>query len=224
MMWRDAKSFEAAARKTLHDRKRWRLDICSNSGRLLALRQRSASPAALVESPDFPELLWAALCNWNVVRGVRGFTKEKFRQRLAPAIASLDRAALDSVWETNLLTITPERSAVLFSLLSGFKEVKPTRGRWMVPSKALHHLLPDLAVPIDNDSARTIWGRMPTGLLESDFHTAYEFFQGLPADVDHRFLEQLGTDLGQVDPETGQTVRVGFGRLVDLAILGSGQR
>ena len=113
----------------------------------VALRSRLGSAGAAACSPEFASLLYKTLELWRMnVRRARLAPFPTFQaslQRSAGAIATLESASIEDD-RLNAVEISNE----LWRLMDGLR-ITETRVRLVAATKALHHLLPNLVVPMD---------------------------------------------------------------------------
>jgi hypothetical protein len=185
------------------------------------LLRDSHSTAAALGSTDFIDALGSSLRRWQAFRGTP-FDRKRLQDALRALSPLLPR------WkDTSILTIEEAEVSQLFHLFEAIREIKPSHRKWVVTSKTLHHLLPDLIPPIDNQMTAPFLGR-----------------SALPASFDSAFLEETFTAFIRVarDPEYGLGAsrlgaasdevpypvpstdpidgRIGMARVIDFAIAG----
>ncbi len=177
--------------------------------------------AQIVTAPDFVAHLGRSLRQWKAFRGVP-FDEPRLLEalsRVGPLLAG---------WQgESLLTVRPTVGERLFELFDAVRDVKPTTRKWVATSKLLHHLLPDLVVPMDNEVIAPFLGRsaLPVGFDAAFLAKAYAAFVPLAADP------ILGLGAGRVrraaeqvpypiDGAEERDCRVGIARVVDFAVAG----
>lgn len=117
------------------------------------LRREAGSGAVALSSNEYVEALGSSLRKWRAFRGAR-FDPDRVSATLRSVAPLLRR------WEgASILTIRAEEIEDLFRLFEAVRGIKPTRRKWVVTSKTLHHLLPDLIVPMDNQMTAPFLGR-----------------------------------------------------------------
>lgn len=102
----------------------------------------------------------------------------------------------------------------LFTIVSDVKPTKTNR-KWMVSSKVLYHLLPDLVPPVDNEFTAPFLGykALPPGLDEHSLGRHLRSIQILRAEWEPQRLEELARE---ADSET----RLGLARVIDFGVIG----
>jgi hypothetical protein len=154
-------------------------------------------------------------------RGAR-FDPGRFR-------ASLEAVApLVAPWEgTTILTIRNEQVRDLFVLFDAVREVKPTQPKWVVTSKALHHLLPDLILPMDNQLTAPFLGRpsLPATFDQAFLVESYVAFIGVVRDsafgIGSRRTRAAASQVPYpVADASPRDCGIGLARVVDFAIAG----
>jgi hypothetical protein len=177
--------------------------------------------AQIVTAPDFVAHLGLSLRKWKAFRGV------PFEERrLLDALGAV--GPLLAGWQgKSLLTVAPTVGERLFELFVAVRDVKASARRWVATSKLLHHLLPDLVVPMDNEVIAPFLGRsaLPVGFESAFLAEAYSAFvqlaadpiRGIGADRVRRAAEQVPYP---IDGAEERDCRVGIARVVDFAIAG----
>ena len=176
---------------------------------------------AVVTSQDFVFQLGLSLRKWRAFRGAR-FDDGRFRKSLLAVAPMLPR------WRgLSVLAIQPEDGQGLFELFDAVREVKPTKRKWVATSKLLHHLLPDLVVPMDNQITAPFLGRsaLPATFEASFLQEAYSAFVGVATNRSHGIgVARVREAAKQVPfPVSGvarEDCRIGLARVVDFAIAG----
>ena len=185
------------------------------------LMRGAGSSADAILSEDFVTALGSSLRKWRAFRGAR-FDSERLRASLE-ALAPLLRR-----WEgVSILTLRPEDMEDLFELFDAVREIKPTTRKWVVASKLLYHVLPNLIVPMDNQLTAPFLGR---GSLPATFEASFlvescSAFVGLARDRSHGIgaLRVRAASREVPYPVEGAALmdcRVGLARVLDLAIAG----
>jgi hypothetical protein len=127
----------------------------------------------------------------------------------------------------SILTLRPEDVEDLFQLFDVVREVKPTRRKWVITSKMLHHLLPNLIVPMDNQMTAPFLGR---GSLPATFEASF-LVESSSAFVDLAKNRRYGIGARrvravarevpyQVEGAAPDDCRIGVARVVDFAVAG----
>jgi hypothetical protein len=185
------------------------------------LRREADDAVTAVTSQDFRSQLGLSLRKWRAFRGAR-FDEGRLRQSLETVAPMLSRYQ-----GVSLLALTPEAGEGLFELFAAVSEVKPTRRKWVVTSKLLHHLLPDLVVPMDNQIIAPFLGRgaLPATFEPSFVVEAYSAFIDLAMNRSHgigagRIREAAKQVPYPVAGAARQDCRIGLARVVDFAIAG----
>jgi hypothetical protein len=175
----------------------------------------------VVETPEFVAALGRSLRRWKAFRGV-----PYEEPRLAAALVAV--APLLAGWRgQSLLTASPGVGERLFELFDTVRDVKPTARKWVATSKLLHHLLPDLVVPLDNEVIAPFFGRsaLPVAFEAAFLGEAYAAFVDLAVDPERGIgADRVAAAAGQVpypvDGADQRDCRVGIARVVDFAIAG----
>ena len=137
-------------------------------------------------------------------------------------------APLLSKWEgTTILTLRAADAADLFDLFEALRDIKPTERKWVVTSKTLHHLLPDLILPMDNLLTAPFLGRssLPAAFECAFLVEAYDAFIDLARDPDvgigAKRVRLAAKDVPYVvEGAKPQDCRIGLARVIDFAIAG----
>jgi len=179
-----------------------------------------ADPREVVTSPDFLDALGRSLRQWRAFRGAtfdRARLAESMR-RVAPTLGE---------WRTrSLLDAGPAVGEPLMELFEAVRDVKLTTRKWVATSKLLHHLLPDLVVPMDNEVIAPFLGRaaLPATFDRAFLLEAYASFVDLatgPHGIGARRIRSAS--LAVPYPVAGadrRDCRIGVARVVDFAIAG----
>jgi hypothetical protein len=183
-------------------------------------RQAGSVTTALASS-EYRDAIGSSLRRWRAFRGAR-YDPGRFDNAMRSAAPLLHR------WEgTSILTIAVNDVGDLHDLFAAVRDIKPTERKWVVTSKALHHLLPDLIVPMDNRMTAPFLGRgsLPTAFDSAFLVEAYAAFLEVirnPAfGVGARRIRAAGREVPY--PVAGSTPtdnRVGLARVVDFAVAG----
>jgi hypothetical protein len=172
-------------------------------------------------SSDYVDALGRSLRRWRAFRGAR-YDGARLADSLKAVAPYLDR------WKgTSILTIRAKDVPDLFELFDAVREIKPTNRKWVATSKALHHLLPDLIPPMDNEITAPFFGRdsLPVGFDQANLVDAYRAFVDVARNprfgIGPRKVRAAGREVPY--PVVGsalQDCRVGLARVVDFAIAG----
>jgi hypothetical protein len=185
------------------------------------LRREAGDPIRIVNSLEFVAPLGQSLRQWRAFRGAR-FDQGLLRDSLQAVARLLPR------WEREtVLTLRTKRRGELFELFNAVGAVKPTKRKWVATSKLLHHLLPDLVVPMDNQLTAPFLGRgaLPATFDASFLAEAYSAFVDLAIHPTHGIgagrIREAGREVPY--PVAGfvrEDCRIGLARVVDFAIAG----
>jgi hypothetical protein len=122
----------------------------------IAARREAGSGVAALQSPEFLKLLYCTLKAWGI--GTRGSHLVPF-----PAFESSLRAHEGQIADLEKLAIDDARLDVgtvaerLWRVLDGLR-ITDNKARLVPCTKALHHVLPDLVVPIDRKYTQWFFG------------------------------------------------------------------
>lgn len=113
----------------------------------IQLRYKLGSAAAALESDEFLEILRKTLQAWGIgIRGSRLLPMDEFKRAIrakTPEITFLEKFAIgDPTIDANLIKTR------VWPLIDGLK-ITNNKSQIVAATKALHHLLPELIVPID---------------------------------------------------------------------------
>jgi hypothetical protein len=128
------------------------------SSHLTTIRRRLElkTAAGAATDPDFCQNLYRTLQAWGIgQRGSRLVSRESFEEAVAvaaPEIARLDGAAIDDP-SLDVAGTAAQLWSVIHSLA-----IVENKANLVPATKALHHLLPDLVVPMDREYTRTFFG------------------------------------------------------------------
>ena len=189
--------------------------------RCARLRREAGSSAKALGTSAYVDALGASLRRWQAFRGVP-FDGERFANSLRSV------APLLSGWEgTTILTLRPADGVELFPLFDALRDIKPTERKWVVTSKTLHHLLPDLIPPMDNQITAPFLGRssLPASFDAAFLAGAYGAFIALGRDraigIGARRVRNAAREVPYpVEGERREDCRVGLSRVLDFAIAG----
>ena len=212
-----AQEFDASWSLMLTQRGWWPSPKQVTVARLL---RESPSTADALESTELVDALGSSLRKWQAFRGVP-FDRERLQEALRALIPLLPR------WkDASLLTIEEAEIGQLFTLFEAIREIKPSQRKWVVTSKTLHHLLPDLIPPIDNQLTAPFLGRsaLPASFDPAFLEEAFAAFVAVARDPDgiggsrlRAASREVPYPLPSSDPIDG---RIGMARVIDLAIAG----
>ena len=183
--------------------------------------REALDPVSVVTSQDFASHLGLSLKKWRAFRGAR-FDEGRLRE-------SLDAVApMLMTWQgVSILTLAPDAGQGLFELFDAVHEVKPTQRKWVATSKLLHHLLPDLILPMDNQITAPFLGRgaLPATFEPTFLAEAYSAFVDLARNRGHgigvrRIREAAKAVPFPVAGTRREDNRIGLARVVDFAIAG----
>jgi len=183
----------------------------------IRLARTAGGAAAALESDDYVDALCSSLVRWKAFRGTP-FDRGR-------VVSSLRAAApLLAPWEgVSILRLPARRVPELFELFEAVRDIKPTTRKWVVTSKTLHHLLPDLVVPMDNIMTAPFLG---TSALPATFDAAFlveacAAFRGLAAAIGPSRVRAAARDAPY--PVAGYSTRdcrIGHARVLDYAVAG----
>jgi len=189
--------------------------------RCARLRREAGGSAKALATSAYIDALGASLRRWQAFRGVR-FDAVRFADSLRTV------APLLSEWEgTTILTLRSSDVVELFGLFEALRDVKPTERKWVATSKTLHHLLPDLILPMDNLITAPFLGRssLPASFDAAFLAEAYGAFIALGRDraigIGARRVRTAAREVPYpVEGERREDCRVGLSRVLDFAIAG----
>ncbi len=168
----------------------------------------------------YVDALGSSLRKWRAFRGARFDSKR---------VSSLQSVApLLSRWErTSILTIRERDVDDLFELFDAALEIKPTQRKWVVTSKTLHHLMPDLIAPMDNRMTAPFlgMGSLPATFESSFLVESYAAFIDLARNRGYGIgARQVRAAWREVPYGVGgaslEDCRIGLARVIDFAIAG----
>lgn len=161
--------------------------------------KKLGSPLDAVRDRQYQEYLYATLCAWGLHRmgGEAGRLVEfdKFCQRLEslrPGLHRLQRLHLDELASQEDIDTTRDS---LWNLIESMRLRPVNKPYLVVASKALHHLLPDLVVPIDGRHTVKffLW---PNDWRKKQREMFFEIFPCL-VDMAKRIKPEVGAYIGQ---------------------------
>ena len=122
----------------------------------LALRSRLGSAAAAARNAEFARALYHTLELWRMnTRGAKLVSPAKFEASLQRCAAEIERFEKDHL-EADAMDAAAT-AARLWSLIDGLR-ITDTGVRLVACTKALHHLLPNLVVPMDRQFTGAFFG------------------------------------------------------------------
>ncbi len=159
--------------------------------RSVALRKKFSNAAEAVDSDEFLTSIRSTLVAWRMnQRGARLAESAAFITAIRKwkrEITQLEGISLESAGEKDVDSVWRLVRAL---------EISTTYSKLVAGTKALHHLLPELVVPIDRDNTGWFLGRMPEQIQtpaqqENTFRVAFEAFVKISADA--KPAEYVGT-------------------------------
>lgn len=133
-----------------------RPDQLNSHLKTIQLRFELKTAAAAAADPDFRESLYRTLQSWGIgQRGSRLLSRTQFDGAIVsatPAIAKLDGVAI------NYPSLDIDAIAAQLWAVLGTMKIVDNKAPLVPRTKALHHLLPDLVVPMDREYTRTFFG------------------------------------------------------------------
>lgn len=196
------------------NRQDWRATRDSWHGQAMEMRWREARPSQLLNNDEFTESAFRALRRWQAFRGSKErVTLPHFRS----VLRQVDPVQLDRFADLSIVDFDLEKDGPgLLRLFLQCAPVKPTKRKWVAVSKTLYLLLPDLVPPMDRSTWSFLGRSVPVGLNEDHFRTAYSAFSRIAKGVSGR-----GIVLQDMAKDGDDEVKLGLGRIVDFAVLGS---
>lgn len=159
----------------------------------IKVRRDLISAAASVDDDRLMRLLWETLLAWGIgSRGSRLVPYPEFCRAIRPGKGEI--CSLDGLWIDDPSLNIDEVVVRLWNLVKGLNIVENDT-KLVACSKALHHLLPDLIMPMDRQYTRVF------------FHCYGSQFQY----GQRRFFEQAYRSLVQLAREVGPGQYVGSG-------------
>jgi len=177
----------------------------------------AGSISAAVERADYIRLLHRSLNRWKAFRGA-ALTDEHLARVLRGAAP-----VLDGVRGTNIATMRTSRVPRLFEAFDALRDLRPSVRKWVATSKTLHHLLPELVVPMDNMITAPFLGRatLPDRFDVEFLEETYAAFLGLRDAIGVRRLRAAARQVPHPIPGASlRECRVGMARVIDFAIAG----
>lgn len=124
--------------------------------RTLARRKTFESAGDAATDPDFADALWSTLASWRMKsRGAKLVSIQEFRGSLQTCASLIDRLDGRKLDEEELPV---EETADAIWHLIGRLRVSTTNTRLVGATKALHHVLPCLIVPMDRQFTGGFFG------------------------------------------------------------------
>jgi hypothetical protein len=205
--------FEEYVRPAL-ERQDWRASRDSRHGQAMDMRWREPRPSQLLSNGEFTESAFLALRRWQAFRGSRErVTLPHFQS----VLRQIDPQELDRFADLTIVNFDFGKDGPgLLRLFRQCEAVKPTKRKWVAVSKTLYLLLPDLVPPMDRSTWTFLGRSVPVGLDEAHFRTAYGAFSKIAKGVSGRGIDLQGFAQGEENE-----VKLGLGRIVDFAVLGS---
>jgi len=177
----------------------------------------AGSVAAAVERDEFVRLLRRSLNQWKAFRGV-SVSDEHLARVLRDAAPAVDRLR-----GTTIAGLRRAGDPRLFEAFDAVRDLRPSARKWVATSKTLHHLLPDLIVPMDNMLTAPFLGRasLPDTFDAEVLQAAYASFLDLRDAIGVSRLRGAAREVPY--PVAGARLaecRVGSARVIDVAIAG----
>jgi len=177
----------------------------------------AGSIAAAVERTDFVRLLHRSLNRWKAFRGA-ALTDEHLASVLREAAPTLDGLRPVKIASLRLSGVPR-----LFDAFDALRDLRPSVRKWVATSKTLHHLLPDLVVPMDNMITAPFLGRatLPDRFDPEFLEETYAAFLGLRDAIGRARLRAATRDVPS--PVPGARIRerrLGIARVLDFAVAG----
>jgi hypothetical protein len=194
----------------------WWPSAASKTGHALARVRELGAASHAVTDDTWLTTAYGALRRWQAFRGVRGGVPEA---RFRAVVEGLEHLVAP-VESSSISNVTKEGIAQLYELFDALAPIKPTRSKWVVTSKTLYHLLPELVVPMDRMvTARFLrLSGLPAGLDRQFFLRFYSDVADVARSLGVKRLETLS----RANPfATGDQIRIGQARVIDLAMAGA---
>ena len=168
-------------------------------GKTLDRLESLENPLAAIHDRQYQEYLYATLCAWGLHRmggeAVRLVEFGKFCQELEALCPELDGLQSLHVDEIALQDIVPTADC-LWRLMDRMRLRPMNKPYLVVASKALHHLLPELVVPIDGGYTAPFFEWRRDELLKRPRDMFFEVFP-LLVDIAKRIKPQVGAYIGR---------------------------
>lgn len=149
------------------------LQVRTHAGTIARLREMGG-PRAAIQDPTFLSLLRKTLRAWGIgSRGSRLVSEEEFAHRMAARAQQLQELADLSIDDLEL--DRRELIDVVWALIRDLGVVE-NKAKIVAGSKTLHHLLPDLVVPIDGRWTGAFFGWPATYLTTRQEQTFAETY------------------------------------------------
>lgn len=133
-----------------------RTEQLENHVRTIRLRRSIGSASEAIDSEDFLNSLYATLKSWGI--GMRGSNLrpfDEFRIAIRESVGSINK--LDGIKIDDPKTHSSDLSNSLWSIIASLNIVK-NNAPIVAGTKALHHILPDLVVPVDRAYTQKFFG------------------------------------------------------------------
>jgi hypothetical protein len=194
----------------------WWPSARSKTGQALARVRELGAASRAVTDEAWLVAAYGALRRWQAFRGVRGGVPEA---RFRSVVAGLeDIVAPVESW--TISNISRDGIARLYELFVAVAPIKPTMTKWVVTSKTLYHLLPELVTPMDGMVTARFLRRssLPTGLDRAFFLRFFDDVAAVARSLGGIHLETLS----RADPfASGDQFRIGQARVLDFAMAGA---
>jgi hypothetical protein len=185
------------------------------------LLRGAGDPSAALQTTDYPTALIRSLVNWRAFRGV-SIEPEHVATCLEGVVPLLGR------WRgSTILSLHDDDYGDLFDLFDALRDLKPTQRKWVATSKTLHHLLPDLIVPMDNLMTAPFLGlgALPVRFDAGFLAEAYGAFTQVALDkedgIGSRRIRAAAREVPwQTAGASHRDCQVGVARVIDFAIAG----
>jgi len=177
----------------------------------------AGSIEAAVERDDYVRSLRRSLNRWKAFRGA-AVTDEHMARVLRAAAPTLD-----DLRPTRITSLRSSRVPRLFDAFDALRDLRPSARKWVATSKTLHHLLPDLVVPMDNLITAPYLGRssLPERFDDEFLLETYTAFLGLRDAVGVRRVREASRRVPfPVEGASPRECSIGEARVVDFAIAG----
>jgi len=177
----------------------------------------AGSVEAAVQRDDFIRLLHRSLNKWKAFRGA-SVSDEHVARVLRAAAPAVDRLR-----GTTIASLRRADDSRLFAAFDALRDLRPSSRKWVATSKTLHHLLPDLVVPMDNMLTAPFLGRssLPDRFDAQVAHGAYASFLELRDAIGVSRVRAAAREVPfPVGGARRSECRIGMARVVDIAIAG----
>jgi hypothetical protein len=177
----------------------------------------AGSIGAAVAREDYVRLLHRSLNRWKAFRGAV-VSDEHLAGVLRAAAPALDRLRGQSTASFRM-----SRVPWLWEAFDALRDLRPSARKWVATSKTLHHLLPDIVVPMDNMITAPFLGRatLPERFDAEFLEQTYAALLDLRDAVGVRRLHEAARSVPFPVPDARlRECRIGAARVVDFAIAG----